>query len=49
MLSQMLLGKFGLLSNSKRHITILDDVSGVVKPSRYGDGHESPMIRRLWL
>ncbi|KAJ0586561.1 putative ABC-type xenobiotic transporter [Helianthus annuus] len=28
------LNKFHLLPNSKRHITILDDVSGVVKPSR---------------
>ncbi|MFS7950548.1 putative ABC transporter, AAA+ ATPase domain, P-loop containing nucleoside triphosphate hydrolase [Helianthus anomalus] len=29
-----LLNQFHLLPNSKRHITILDDVSGVVKPSR---------------
>ncbi|KAI3773385.1 hypothetical protein L1987_47912 [Smallanthus sonchifolius] len=28
------LTRFHLLPNSKRHITILDDVSGVVKPSR---------------
>ncbi|KAK9054686.1 hypothetical protein SSX86_025765 [Deinandra increscens subsp. villosa] len=29
-----LLSLFHLLPNSKRHITILDDVSGVIKPSR---------------
>ncbi|KAK1434083.1 hypothetical protein QVD17_11001 [Tagetes erecta] len=29
-----LLNLFHLLPNSKRHITILDDVSGVIKPSR---------------
>nr|GEV19098.1 pleiotropic drug resistance protein 1-like [Tanacetum cinerariifolium] len=28
------LSKFHLLPNTKRHITILDDVSGIVKPSR---------------
>ncbi|KAI7727409.1 LOW QUALITY PROTEIN: hypothetical protein M8C21_009515 [Ambrosia artemisiifolia] len=28
------LGLFHLLPNSKKHITILDDVSGIVKPSR---------------
>ncbi|PWA40906.1 pleiotropic drug resistance protein 1 [Artemisia annua] len=33
-LVEVLLGLFHLLPNSKRHITILDDVSGVVKPKR---------------
>ncbi|KVH98014.1 hypothetical protein Ccrd_023769 [Cynara cardunculus var. scolymus] len=28
------LSKFGVLPHAKRHITILDDVSGVIKPSR---------------
>ncbi|KAI3803438.1 hypothetical protein L1987_31589 [Smallanthus sonchifolius] len=31
---EMFLSLFHLLPNSKKHITILDDVSGVVKPSR---------------
>ncbi|KAI3766690.1 hypothetical protein L2E82_16759 [Cichorium intybus] len=29
-----LLAKFNLLPNSKKHITILDDISGCIKPSR---------------
>ncbi|KAL8189296.1 hypothetical protein R6Q57_028862 [Mikania cordata] len=31
---EMFLSLFHLLPNSKKHITILDDISGVVKPSR---------------
>ncbi|PWA37118.1 pigment precursor permease [Artemisia annua] len=34
-LQEGFLSKFHLLPNTKRHITILDDVSGIVKPSRY--------------
>ncbi|KAI7727410.1 hypothetical protein M8C21_009516 [Ambrosia artemisiifolia] len=33
-LYEIFLGLFHLLPNSKKHITILDDVSGIVKPSR---------------
>jgi ABC-type multidrug transport system ATPase subunit/ABC-type multidrug transport system permease subunit len=33
-LVEVLLSLFHLLRNSKRHITILDDVSGVIKPKR---------------
>ncbi|KAK9078285.1 hypothetical protein SSX86_002342 [Deinandra increscens subsp. villosa] len=31
---EMFLSKFHLLPNTKKHITILDDVSGIVRPSR---------------